>query len=395
MVKAKKWVLVGDDKQLLPIFRGKLIKNNLLFRKELSTFCQFRKKYEDTINPDLNRALPLVWHYRCHPKIISFAKEHVYKGSINIYPGMNEKEKELNLTDQPFLEFLRPKYPAVFVDVTGTECRESVRSGSRYNEAEIEIVELIVMELKSLGIRSCDIGIITPYRAQRDRIKKILKDKEIEIHTLDSFQGKEADVIVFSITSTDDMKFVEDKNKVNVALTRAIKKLAVIGNGKSVVGAGLLSEYANYCKKNKSYFPSPDKNEVERIKTQIDARFQKNKKTDEQKEILVPLSPDEKKILAIFTKDPNTSNKQVKKSFPLIGKKKINEIRNLAISIRKGSIQPFTPKLRVTLEELITKREKCFECRHFEESEKWCLIRRKKVNPKYSKKCLDFGRKGI
>ena len=138
MKKAKKWVLVGDDKQLLPIFKGKSIKNNKVIQEALSAFCVFRKKYEDVESPLLNRALPLRWHYRCHPKIINFSKEHVYKGSIDISRVVIAEEKELILKREPSFGFLSPTSPAVFLNTNGFESKESDRSGSRFNLDEIK-----------------------------------------------------------------------------------------------------------------------------------------------------------------------------------------------------------------------------------------------------------------
>ena len=57
---------------------------------------------------------------------------------------------------------------------------------------------------------------------------------DIEIGTIDSFQGREKDIIIFSITATEDLKFVAHPNRLNVAFTRARRKLIVVGNLNSV-----------------------------------------------------------------------------------------------------------------------------------------------------------------
>jgi ATP-dependent exoDNAse (exonuclease V) beta subunit len=69
------------------------------------------------------------------------------------------------------------------------------------------------------------------------------------------------------------MEFVEDRNRLNVAFTRAIKKLIVIGNGKSVINAGLLSHYLDYCRTNASYFQESFNEEgFEKKRQQVEER---------------------------------------------------------------------------------------------------------------------------
>jgi hypothetical protein len=300
MIKAKKWVIVGDDKQLLPILRGKTAKNNTKYAEALSAFSCFRKKYENSRSDELNRVLTLRWHYRSHPKIFQFAKDNVYLGKIEISPKINENEKELVLSANPPFEFLDPKFPAVFVDVCGSECKES-RGGSRYNVEEVQAICSIVKILKWLGVRSEDIGVIAPYRAQQKKLKEDLKDEKIEVYTVDSFQGREADVIIFSVTSTDDLGFVEEKHRVNVALTRAIKKLIVVGNGKSISGTGLLAKYVDYCKTSNSYFPyEVDDETLKQIESQL--AQQRNKNLEKANITLQTQGADLKKVRAYLKK---------------------------------------------------------------------------------------------
>ena len=74
--------------------------------------------------------------------------------------------------------------------------------------------------------------------------------------TVDSYQGREKDVILFSITSTSSFGFIEDENKLNVAFTRAKKKLIVIGNRDAILHNtpyGLLSEYIQYAASRNGY----------------------------------------------------------------------------------------------------------------------------------------------
>ncbi|MEM4318136.1 MAG: ATP-binding protein [Candidatus Nitrosocaldus sp.] len=164
------------------------------------------------------------------------------------------------MTDYPpDMEFLNPNLPVVFIHIDGREDVEN--GGSRSNYAEVNAIVKIVYALIEHGVNSSEIGVITPYRAQRNKIREALSSKEeIEVNTVDSFQGREKDVIIFSITSTEDLTFVEDENRLNVAFTRAKKKLIVIGNINSIKreeqrrSLPLLSNFLEYVEKRKGLF---------------------------------------------------------------------------------------------------------------------------------------------
>jgi predicted DNA helicase len=242
MIKAKKWILVGDHKQLLPIFRT--LKDKKI-QETLSAFCYMLNKYKERV----------VWlrkHYRSNYEIIGFSSRYIYGGKI--VPVEDCRKIKLNIKNYPRdMEYLNPDIPVVFLHVNSVE---SVREdGSRFNDIEAKIAVRIVKVLKNLNVKSEDIGVITPYRAQRDYIKEILGDDNVEVNTVDSFQGREKDVIIFTITSTRDMTFVEDENRLNVAFTRARRKLIVIGNANSIRKEHkLLSTFLTYVKERNGYF---------------------------------------------------------------------------------------------------------------------------------------------
>jgi predicted DNA helicase len=240
MIKAKKWILVGDHKQLLPIFQTLEDKK---IQENLSAFCYMLNKYKE-------RSLWLKWHYRSNSNIIGFSAHYIYEGKI--FPVSSCKNIKLEIKEYP-IEFLNPDIPIVFLHINS---KESIREdGSKFNEIEANIVVKIIKILRNLGIKSENIGVITPYRAQRDYIKEILKNNEIEINTVDSFQGREKDVIIFTITSTKDMSFVEDENRLNVAFTRARRKLIVIGNANSIRKEHkILFKFLSYVKEKGGYF---------------------------------------------------------------------------------------------------------------------------------------------
>jgi len=174
------------------------------------------------------------------------------------------------------MAFLDPNKPVIFLDVDGAEIIE--RDGSRSNSAEIETVKRIVNALKRAGVRSEAIGVITPFRAQRNRIKESIKDERIEVNTVDSFQGREKDVIIFSVTSTNDLSFVEDENRLNVVFTRARKKLIVMGKLNPILRwNGLLSRFILYAKERDGVYSFDTKAEKHSNKPKYRAHMQRLK----------------------------------------------------------------------------------------------------------------------
>jgi predicted DNA helicase len=227
MIKAKKWVLIGDHKQLLPIFRT--IKDEKE-QEELSAFVHLLKKYEY----NEGRVLWLKKHYRSNENIIRLASMLFYENKIE--PADICKAYKLNLPNKPRLnEILDPEKPVVFLNCRGWQEKEGK---SVYNKAEIEYCKRIVEDLKEAGFSLEKVGIITPYRAQNKYLRLEIKEKGIEIDTVDAFQGREKDIIIFSITATDDFKFVANKHRLNVAMTRARRKLIFVGNLDRIKVAG-------------------------------------------------------------------------------------------------------------------------------------------------------------
>ncbi|KAG0442043.1 Regulator of nonsense transcripts 1 like protein, partial [Dictyocoela muelleri] len=110
------------------------------------------------------------------------------------------------------------------------------------NQSETDFVLQIVDILLNLGTLPENIGIITPYNAQRLNITERLNIKfkndnsKIEVASVDSFQGKEKDYIIVSLVRSNDnhkIGFLSDKRRLNVMLTRAKYGLVLIGNPKT------------------------------------------------------------------------------------------------------------------------------------------------------------------
>jgi len=131
------------------------------------------------------------------------------------------------------------------------------KSRSLYNEGEFFIIRehILLHKDKYTGIR---IGIISPYAEQVRYIRSKIEDDEvlraldIEINSIDGFQGQEKDLIIISLTRSNDagiIGFLSDYRRLNVAMTRAKKKLVIIGDGATLSGNELYLNLIDHVEK--------------------------------------------------------------------------------------------------------------------------------------------------
>jgi regulator of nonsense transcripts 1 len=125
--------------------------------------------------------------------------------------------------------------PVAFVPVDGGEV-VSPDGTSRENPAEVSWVIKILNEILEAGeITKKDIGIITPYAGQVRAIRNSMSEKldDVEVKTVDGYQGREKEVIIFSCVRSNteqNIGFLSEMRRLNVALTRAKRGLIVIGD---------------------------------------------------------------------------------------------------------------------------------------------------------------------
>ena len=164
---------------------------------------------------------------RMHPKIAEFPNQYFYENKL-------KTEYNHNFELEPIQIF----------DVNG---KEKLDGTSFYNMEEVE--EIIKIYYNLLNEFS-DIVIISPYNAQCSKLKN--KDNSLNVHTVDSFQGKEADIIILTtVRSNDDVGFWNDPRRLNVGLTRARHGLRIVGHLKTWdKKSGPLKDYLNYIKLN-------------------------------------------------------------------------------------------------------------------------------------------------
>ena len=128
------------------------------------------------------------------------------------------------------------------IDTSGRGFEEATPEGSdsKVNEGEAGLAAAEVERVLALGVAPSDVAVIAPYEAQVQRLRQLLASRVeagLEIDTVDGFQGREKDAVVVSLVRGNDqgdVGFLADVRRMNVALTRARRKLVVVGDGATV-----------------------------------------------------------------------------------------------------------------------------------------------------------------
>ncbi|KAG9037134.1 hypothetical protein FRB95_006688 [Tulasnella sp. JGI-2019a] len=247
--------LIGDHKQLPPIITSpEALEGGL----GVSLF-------ERLITEDKVPTVMLDRQYRMHPSISAFPNKEFYGGAIQ--DGTINQETGLALTklDPPKSRYLpvlstsssEIMEPSVmFLDHS---CVESKKDKSRVNHGEAQIVCNIVEDLlaQNPDLHCESIGVIAPYAAQMTLLRRLFRDDpyqhgrfkqalgaaralstaNIEVKTVDGFEGREKDVIIFSTVRNNTsgyIGFLADRRRLNVGLTRAKRALFVVGNERTL-----------------------------------------------------------------------------------------------------------------------------------------------------------------
>jgi regulator of nonsense transcripts 1 len=172
--------------------------------------------------------------YRMHPALSEFSSKAFYQNQIQ--NGIQATDRT---PTQLAFEWPKQDLPLIFIDYKWKSKHEKKDKNGKSirNIGEAKIVNAIVNTLILNGISTSQIGIITPYAAQRTLISKIIQEdpmmKEIQISSIDSFQGAEKDYIIISCdrdNNRGNIGFVNDERRLNVSITRAKYGLFIIVN---------------------------------------------------------------------------------------------------------------------------------------------------------------------
>jgi superfamily I DNA and/or RNA helicase len=129
--------------------------------------------------------------------------------------------------------------PIDFIDTAGASFDEQVEPDgeSRLNHREAALACARIHELFAAGVPPSDIAVIAPYAAQVRRLRELLPLPALEVDSVDGFQGREKEAVVISLVRSNpeaEIGFLADVRRMNVALTRARRKLIVIGDSATI-----------------------------------------------------------------------------------------------------------------------------------------------------------------
>jgi ATP-dependent RNA/DNA helicase IGHMBP2 len=249
ILKGKKLILAGDHLQLPPTIKSKEAEKGLAF----TLFDRMIKLYEEKVSKLLSI------QYRMNKTIMSFSSKELYDNKLQPHESVSEHK----LTD--FLCKTCPEYKdkddlnilgenLILVDTSGIQFYESLDSdsSSRLNIGESKICKFLVDYLLKFGIEKKQIGIITPYSAQVNTLRDIFnieEYKELEISTVDGFQGREKEIIVLSLVRSNlkhEVGFLADERRLNVAITRARRMVVLITDTDTVSSNKFLKKMCDY-----------------------------------------------------------------------------------------------------------------------------------------------------
>ncbi|MEZ4702761.1 MAG: DEAD/DEAH box helicase [Rhodothermales bacterium] len=178
-------------------------------------------------------------HYRSHPAIISFSNEQFYDGRLTIRTDLDALQRRLEGLEAGVF----------WLDVPGT-VPHATRSA--YNPDEIDAVLEHVARLMETAGPEVSIGVVTPFRAQIDRLKARVRDaawyevsnRRLRVGTSHTFQGDECDIVVFSPVVAEGIRdgarvwAATTESLLNVAVTRARAALHIVGDRAACEAAG-------------------------------------------------------------------------------------------------------------------------------------------------------------
>ena len=239
VLRAERIVLAGDHCQLPPtIISAEAAAQGFA----ISLMERLIKVYGETITRQL------IVQYRMHEEIMQYSSKCFYGGSLEADETVRS-HLLVDLVPPPHPEMLLT--PVTFVDTAGAgwDEEQEIDGESRFNAQEGRWILQQVRELCSSGINPRDVAVIAPYAAQVRWLRQNCPYKAVEIDTVDGFQGREKEAILITLVRSNavgEIGFLSDTRRMNVALTRAKRKLIVIGDSATLASNEFYSNMISY-----------------------------------------------------------------------------------------------------------------------------------------------------
>jgi superfamily I DNA and/or RNA helicase len=182
---------------------------------------------------------------RMHEGIMAFPSARMYEGQLRAHSSAAAR----TLRDVLAADAEVDAPPVLFLDTAGTGFEESKAPGteSLCNEGEADLVVARARELLGAGLDPQELAVITPYEAQASLLRERLADvPAVEVDTVDAFQGLEKDAVLVSLVRSNPKQqvgFLEDVRRMNVALTRPRRHLFVVGDSATLSAHAFYAEF--------------------------------------------------------------------------------------------------------------------------------------------------------
>lgn len=275
---ARRFILVGDERQLPPLVLNKEAGAHGLADSLFSRLKRLDEEETRANEQAISACVPLRVQYRMHEVISQFASRIFYRGQLRAHYAVARRRLNLQRplpgsapVPGAILQAVRADLPMVFLDVRGNASKTEVKMSN----AEALAVRQVIAALLARGIEEDEIGVIAPYRAQVANLRRhLFSDDErsgwsalpietpLSIDTVDRFQGGERPVIIISFaTSTTPpagsqlREHLTNPHRLNVALTRAQRKLILVGNAGALADLTLFKHLLAYCSEQHTLFP--------------------------------------------------------------------------------------------------------------------------------------------
>ncbi len=246
MQRAQKIILAGDPFQLPPTVRSRAAAEGGL---------------GVTVFEKLDRNLGAEWkamlrmQYRMHEKIMNFSSREFYQNLL----VADESVRAHVLADLPGIQRNAETEEAfIYLDTAGRGFEEEFEpgSGSRFNKEEARLVADQLKKLIEAGVKPADIAVISPYSAQVRLLTRLLNHPGLEVDSVDGFQGREKEAVILSLVRSNvegEMGFLTDTRRMNVAMTRARRKLVVVGDSATLANIPFYRDFIQYAESIGAY----------------------------------------------------------------------------------------------------------------------------------------------
>ncbi|KAG8483716.1 hypothetical protein CXB51_023439 [Gossypium anomalum] len=254
LLKGSRCILAGDHLQLPPTIQSVEAERKGLGR---TLFERLADLYGDEVMS------MLTVQYRMHELIMNWSSKELYSSKIKAHSSVAthmlfdlENVKKSTSTEPTLL----------IIDTTGCDMEEKKdEEESTLNEGEAEVAISHAKRLIHAGVHASDIGIITPYAAQVVLLKMLKSNedklKNVEISTVDGFQGREKEAIIISMVRSNSKKevgFLSDRRRMNVAVTRARRQCCLVCDTETVSSDEFLKRLVEYFEVHGEYLSASE-----------------------------------------------------------------------------------------------------------------------------------------